>query len=208
MKTPPTSAGKPLQGKQGIDLKAVANLMARVGLLESEALGQPKDEGYFAGLTTVALGIFKLVVMGEIKKGKSSFINGVCGIPELVPVHSDVATSTVFKIHHGTERKYTVYFQRDGEAKELKKLEIPPEQVKDYGSEDGNPNNIKGVDFIAVEAPSPVLSDGLVILDTPGVGGLLRSTATSHSNTRQRRMRFSSSRTAPSLQSGRTRLLS
>ena len=174
MKTPAPSAGKPIQAKQGSDLKAVANLMARVGLLESEALGQPKDEGYFAGLTTVALGIFKLVVMGEIKKGKSSFINGVCGIPELVPVHSDVATSTVFKIHHGPERKYTVYFQRDGEAKELRKLEIPPEQVSEYGTENGNPNNMKGVDFIAVEAPSPVLSDGLVILDTPGVGGLFK----------------------------------
>ena len=174
MKTPAPSAGKPIQAKQGSDLKAVANLMARVGLLESEALGQPKDEGYFAGLTTVALGIFKLVVMGEIKKGKSSFINGVCGIPELVPVHSDVATSTVFKIHHGTERKYTVYFQRDGDAKELKKLEIPPEQVSEYGTENDNPNNIKGVDFIAVEAASPVLSDGLVILDTPGVGGLFK----------------------------------
>ena len=174
MKTPASSAIKLIQAKQGIDLKAVANLMARVGLLESEALGQPKDEGYFAGLTTVALGIFKLVVMGEIKKGKSSFINGVCGIPELVPVHSDVATSTVFKIHHGAERKYTVHFQRDGEAKGLRKLEIPPEQVSEYGTEDGNRDNGKGVDFIAVEAPSPVLSDGLVILDTPGVGGLFK----------------------------------
>lgn len=139
--------------------------MARVGLLESEALGQRKDEGNFAGLTSVALGIFKLVVMGEIKKGKSSFINGMCGIPQLVPVHSDVATSTVFKIHHGLERKYTGYFQRDGEVKESKKLEIPAEKVGKYGTENGNPDNSKCVDFIAVEAPSPVLSD---------MGGVLR----------------------------------
>ena len=173
MKNPPTSPSS-AQGKHGIDLRAVANIMARVGLLESEALNQPKDEGYFAGLKTVALGLFKLVVMGEIKKGKSSFINGICGIPDLVPVHSDVATSTVFKIHHGPERKYTVYFQQRGEVAESKKLEIPLEQVKDYGTEDGNPKNIKGVDFIAVEAPSAILSDGLVVLDTPGLGGLFK----------------------------------
>lgn len=173
MKNPPTSPSS-AQGNHGIDLRAVANIMARVGLLESEALSQPKDEGYFAGLKTVALGLFKLVVMGEIKKGKSSFINGICGIPDLVPVHSDVATSTVFKIHHGPERKYTVYFQQRGEVAESKKLEIPLEQVKDYGTEDGNPKNIKGVDFIAVEAPSAILSDGLVVLDTPGLGGLFK----------------------------------
>ena len=173
MKNPPTSPAS-AQGNHGIDLRAVANIMARVGLLESEALSQPKDEGYFAGLKTVALGLFKLIVMGEIKKGKSSFINGICGIPDLVPVHLDVATSTVFKIHHGPERKYTVYFKQEGEAKESKKLELPLEQVKDYGTEDGNKKNIKGVDFIAVEAPSAILSDGLVILDTPGVGGLFK----------------------------------
>ncbi len=176
MKTSPISPTS-AKGKHGIDLRAVANIMARVGLLESEALSQPKDEGYFAGLKTVALGLFKLVVMGEIKKGKSSFINGICGIPDLVPVHSDVATSTVFKIHHGPERKYTkytVFFQQRGEVAESKKLEIPLEQVKDYGTEDGNPKNIKGVDFIAVEAPSAILSDGLVILDTPGLGGLFK----------------------------------
>ena len=44
--------------------------------------------------------------------------------------------------------------------------------MDDYGTESGNPDNVKGVDFIAVEAPSPLLRDGLILVDTPGVGGL------------------------------------
>src|SRR5205823_457385 len=140
-----------------VNLESIANLMSRIGLLEAKAFGRPRDEDYFASVTTVALGLFRLVVMGEIKKGKSSFINGLCGLPDLVPVHSDVATSTVFKLRYGTERRYTVYFQqREGEP-QRRKTEITADQVNDYGTERGNPDNSKGVDFIAVEAPSPAL---------------------------------------------------
>ena len=44
------------------------------------------------------LGLFRLVVVGEIKKGKSPFINALLGAPGLLPTLSDVATSTVFKV--------------------------------------------------------------------------------------------------------------
>ena len=33
---------------------------------------------------------------------------------------------------------------------------------------------MKGVDFIGVEFPNPLLKSGVVIIDTPGLGGLLR----------------------------------
>jgi cytochrome c556 len=118
-----------------------------------------------------ASGIFRLVVIGEIKKGKSSFINALLGTENLVPVHSDVATSTIFKIHYGKELKYTVYFE-DAIGKE--KLVIQPGEVDDYGTERGNPGNKKQVDYIRVESPSPLLTNGLIIVDTPGVGGLFK----------------------------------
>lgn len=118
-----------------------------------------------------ASGIFRLVVMGEIKKGKSSFINALLGTENLVPVHSDVATSTIYKIHYGKELKYTVYFE---EATGKEKLVIQPGEVDEYGTERGNPDNIKHVDYIRVESPSPLLTDGLIIVDTPGVGGLFK----------------------------------
>lgn len=174
MNAPAIAVPKPPQTNPSVNLPSIANLMSRIGLLEAEAFRRPRDEDYFASVTSVALGLFRLVVMGEIKKGKSSFINGLCGLPDLVPVHSDVATSTIFKLRYGTDRRYTVYFQpRDGEPLRPK-TEITAEQVNDYGTERGNPDNAKGVDFIAVEAPSPALREGLLIVDTPGVGGLFK----------------------------------
>ena len=59
------------------------------------------------------LGIFRLVVMGEIKKGKSSFINALLGEPDLLPTASDVATSTVFKLIYGPQKRFKVFFQPD-----------------------------------------------------------------------------------------------
>lgn len=122
------------------------------------------------------LGLFRLVVMGEIKKGKSSFVNALLGEHDLLPTQSDVATSTVYKLLHGPQRKFKVFFQPDidtGKRREV--VEISAEQLKDYGTEDGNPNNHKRVDFIGVELPHPLLKEGLVLVDTPGVGGLFRA---------------------------------
>jgi len=121
-------------------------------------------------------GTFRLVVMGEIKKGKSSFLNALLGLGSLLPTDVDVATSTVYKIIHGPERKIKVFFLPDAQTgRQLDPLEISESQVAEYGTEDGNPGNRKYVDFIAVELPSDLLATGLTIIDTPGVGGLYKS---------------------------------
>lgn len=122
------------------------------------------------------LGLFRLVVMGEIKKGKSSFVNALLGEHDLLPTQSDVATSTVYKLLYGPQRKFKVFFQPDidtGKRREV--VEISQEQLKDYGTEDGNPKNEKRVDFVGAELPHPLLKKGLVLVDTPGVGGLFRA---------------------------------
>jgi hypothetical protein len=156
-----------------VNLQGIANLMNQIGALEESVLGT-RDADFLAAARNTGLGLFRLVVMGEIKKGKSSFINALLGIPDLSPVHSDVATSTVYKIRYGKALRYTVYFKQDSGAQAARKLDIAPEQVVEYGTEKGNKNNEKKVDFIAIQAPSQLLKDGLIIVDTPGVGGLFR----------------------------------
>lgn len=122
------------------------------------------------------LGLFRLVIMGEIKKGKSSFINALLGEPDLLPTASDVATSTVFKLIYGPERRFKVFFQRDVDTnRRPEPREIPNAALQDYGTETGNPKNAKRVDFIGIELPHPLLKEGLVIVDTPGVGGLFKA---------------------------------
>ena len=122
------------------------------------------------------LGVFRLLVVGEYNKGKSSFINALLGAPNLLPIDINAATSTVYKVIYGDTKKYKVFFNpKDPDHLEdvPPPLEITEAQVAAYGTEAGNRGNEKGVDFISVQLPNPLLKSGLIIIDTPGLGGLI-----------------------------------
>ncbi len=139
--------------------------------LEAKLNQTSPDAELINKIKALSNGIFKIVVMGEIKKGKSSFVNALLGVENLVPVSSDVATSTIYKICYGEQLAYKVFFT---EKSQKPSLEIKPSDLALYGTESGNPGNIKEVDFIQVLTPSSILKNGLVIIDTPGLGGLFK----------------------------------
>lgn len=149
----------------------VCYLAASIAQFEAKIKAKEIDQQFIKNLKVWSAGIFKIVVMGEIKKGKSSLINSIIGVKDLVPTASDVATSTVFKICYGPEIKYKVFFFEDAQKSPIF---ISKDEISLYGTESGNPNNEKLVDFIQVFVPSPILKDGLVIIDTPGLGGLFK----------------------------------
>lgn len=139
--------------------------------LESKLNGGAPDQKLIEKIKLLSAGIFRIVVMGEVKKGKSSFINAMLGVENLVPVSTDVATSTIYKICYGEKQSYKVFFSKES-GKES--LVIDQSEIAKYGTEDGNPGNEKQVDFIQVFVPSSILKSGLVIIDTPGLGGLFK----------------------------------
>ena len=121
---------------------------------------------------------FRLVVVGEIKKGKSSLINALLEEGELLPVETGVATSTVYEVGYGDTPRYTVFFnprvnpEDSTQVDEVPPCEIAAAEIAAYGTEAGNPGNEKEVDFILVQLPHPLLQ-GFVIVDTPGLGGVV-----------------------------------
>ena len=123
-------------------------------------------------------GAFRLVVVGEIKKGKSSLINALLEEWELLPVETGVATSTVYEVGYGDTPRYTVFFnprvnpEDSTQVDEVPPREIDAAEIAVYGTETGNPGNEKEVDFIRVQLPHPLL-EGFVIVDTPGLGGVV-----------------------------------
>lgn len=153
------------------DLKEFVRALGALAVLEGKVAKRPVDDAFVRQLKHWATGLFRVVVMGEIKKGKSSFINALLGVRDLVPVDSNVATSTIYKICYGEKVSYKVFF-----SEESKKpcVVIDKEALPSYGTEDGNHGNEKQVDFIQVFVPSDFLRNGLVIIDTPGLGGLFK----------------------------------
>ena len=126
---------------------------------------------------------FRLVVVGEIKKGKSSFINALLEAWNLLPVETGVATSTVYEVQYGEEEKCTVRFnprehsEDATQLEEVEPLEIPLGNVASYGTEASNPGNKREVESIVVELPNEFLKSGVTLIDTPGLGGMMAAHA-------------------------------
>ncbi|QYG91108.1 hypothetical protein HC251_00775 [Iamia sp. SCSIO 61187] len=115
----------------------------------------------------------RVVVAGEIKRGKTSFINSMLGQPGLLPVDADVATSVHLAVRHAPS--LTVEAVRrlpDSEAEE--RITLRPDQLVDYASMQGKAVLREGVLGVEIGLPHPLLERGLVVIDTPGVGGLTR----------------------------------
>ncbi|MFZ5633240.1 MAG: dynamin family protein [Bacillota bacterium] len=111
---------------------------------------------------------FNLVVLGEFKRGKTTFLNALLGA-EILPTAVVPLTSIVTTIQYGETLKCKVVFQ-NGDIKE-----IPLSEVADYVTEEGNPTNEKKVKLVEIEYPSPYLKEGLLLIDTPGVGSIYRN---------------------------------
>ncbi|MEZ0094074.1 dynamin family protein [Streptacidiphilus sp. EB129] len=131
------------------------------------------------------------VVCGEFKRGKSSLLNALLEEPGLFPVDDYYATSLVTTVEYGPEEEITVLLARvptddggsnkDGDADVggdddvdggFEQRTVTRAELADYVTEAGNPGNGKGVQGVAIRIPNPRLASGLVLVDTPGVGGV------------------------------------
>lgn len=115
----------------------------------------------------------RVVVAGEIKRGKTSFINALLGQPGLLPVDADVATSVHLAVRHAPAMSIeAVRRLPDSDAEE--RIAIRPDQLIDYASMQGKAVLRENVVGVEIGMPHPLLERGLVVIDTPGVGGLTR----------------------------------
>lgn len=110
-----------------------------------------------------------VVVCGEFKQGKSSLMNALINEPELFPVDVDITTNLVSSITYGETEKITVVVGESGKEKsqEIQRVEIP-----NYVTEQHNKGNVQQAKMLTLQSPNPQLKEGLVLVDTPGVGSL------------------------------------
>jgi hypothetical protein len=123
----------------------------------------------------------RVIVVGEFKQGKSQLINALVNAP-VCPVDDDIATSVPTVVRQGDPASAVVLVPgRNGSDPEeeavgpetgLERQPVQLEQLADYVSEKGNPGNSKNIVAAEVSLPRKLLSGGLVIVDSPGVGGL------------------------------------
>lgn len=140
----------------------------------------------------VASDTFKIMVMGDFKTGKSTFINALLG-EEILPAFATPTTAIINEIKYGEEPKAVLHYLNpqpaelyDGvpepalayikthEGEEIPPATIPVDEIEDYvvipmGMD---PRDVsKQSPFAKVELfwPLDILKDGVEIVDSPGL---------------------------------------
>lgn len=111
--------------------------------------------------------VFTLVILGEFKRGKSTFINALLG-ENLLPVAIVPLTAVPTIIQYNntfSDSAQVIFLNGD-------KLEINIQEIVKYVTEKENPANKKSVKEVHVNLSNPFLEQGVVIVDTPGVGSV------------------------------------
>ncbi|MCX4762010.1 dynamin family protein [Streptomyces sp. NBC_01275] len=117
---------------------------------------------------------YYVVVCGEFRRGKSSLLNALVRRRKLFPVAVDVTTAIVATLRWGPTERARVWPLPDPNRPDSRPapFEVPLAEVRRYATEQENPDNVKRVDRIEMEAPFAPLRSGLVLVDTPGVGSV------------------------------------
>jgi GTPase Era involved in 16S rRNA processing len=108
---------------------------------------------------------FNLVVFGEFKRGKTTFINALIG-DELLPSAVIPITSVVTILAYAPRETISVEYL-DGRVEGIAR-----QHLTEFVTEQGNPENRRGVALVRVGVPADLLANGMQLVDTPGVGSV------------------------------------
>jgi GTP-binding protein EngB required for normal cell division len=112
----------------------------------------------------------EIAVFGRVSSGKSSLLNHIVG-QEVLPVGVNPITAVPTRLAYGAEPRATAWFA------DRMPEQFAVERLSEFVTEQHNPANIRHVTRIVVELPSQRLREGVVYVDTPGLGSLATSGA-------------------------------
>ena len=122
---------------------------------------------------------FKVVVVGEFSRGKSTFTNALLG-KRILPAKSDPTTTVINRIHYDEQEKYLVHYRDTEDVKEISEKEfksITAVELADAELEGEEVyrqavEKIGQIAYIEIGHPLSLLADGVEIIDTPGTNDL------------------------------------
>ena len=157
-------------------LQQLAEILAKVesdGAKTSGKLGLEREiEDVKLAGQNLAKGVFRLLVLGDMKRGKSTFLNALIG-ENLLPSDVNPCTALLTILKYGPEKLVEIHF-KDSSLPEVidfgafkERYTISPEEAKQLEArqEDAFPN----VSHAVVTYPLSLLEKGVEIVDSPGL---------------------------------------
>ena len=112
----------------------------------------------------------EVALFGRVSSGKSSLLNALLET-DVLPVGVNPITAVPTRLRYGAEPGVTVTYG-DGHSDR-----VSVERLGELVTEQGNPGNLQNVVKAVVDVPSSRLQQGIVLVDTPGLGSLARKGA-------------------------------
>ena len=117
-------------------------------------------------------GVFRLLVLGDLKRGKSTFLNALLG-EQILPSDVNPCTALLTVLRYGEEKKAIVYFKDNRPPQHLElsvfkqQYTINPDEAKELEQKDKLA--FPEVEYAVIEYPLPLLAQGVEIIDSPGL---------------------------------------
>jgi len=158
------------------ELGAIAHSLTQAETSSDSASGKLNFDTDIEDLTRTSQnlrqGVFRLLVLGDMKRGKSTLLNALIG-ENLLPSDVNPCTALLTLLRYGPEKRVTVHFKGDRPAEVLdfptfkQRYTIDPDESKQL--EQRHQVAFPDVDYAVVEYPLPLLEKGIEIVDSPGL---------------------------------------
>jgi hypothetical protein len=119
-------------------------------------------------------GIFKVIVYGEFKHGKSTLLNAMLG-SKLLPAKTLKCTAIISLLVYGEREEVAVYDSESeqpqimGRDQFMQTFQLKAEDEETL-NEQGYIDRFKNVEYAQVECLSPLCANGVCLVDSPGLG--------------------------------------
>lgn len=137
---------------------------------KARAFALPFPEALEQYRLTLLLNSYKVLVVGEAKRGKSTFVNALIG-RDILPTDVDIATSQIFHVCRSEHEAYRLRFEDDS-TREIMLADLPRYGVQGVAQAPSMLPPHQVIRWIEVEGPACFLPEGVSIIDTPGLGSL------------------------------------
>lgn len=157
-------------------LEIIVELLNQVESAGTTASGKLELSHNIESLQTVSQelrqGMFRLLVLGDMKRGKSTFLNALLG-QNLLPSDVNPCTAVMTVLRYGATEKVTIHYNDSQPPEEIsfsqfkERYTIKPEEAKTL--EQQSQLAFPTVSHAVVEHPLPLLGQGIELIDSPGL---------------------------------------
>jgi len=121
---------------------------------------------------------FRIIVIGEFSRGKSTFVNALLG-NKVLPATVRPTTATINIINYADQPSANIVY-KDGDSsknipiEQLQRYSVPKENEEYQATEEYKQliNELKNIKWIEILYPTPFCKNGVELIDTPGVNDI------------------------------------